>query len=67
MDYNRVRRLIGAEGTLEKRSTDPGGTVRDVYIWNNKDGSWARVYFVDDKVAEKDQNDLFENLGNEGK
>ena len=67
MDYNRIRRLIGADGTLETRNSFQDGTVRDVYIWKNKDGSWARVYFVDDKVTEKNQNNLFENLEKEGK
>jgi hypothetical protein len=64
MTYGQVADLLGAESSRQESTYDQGSseyvrpTLTAWHFWENEDGSFIKVGFIEKKVAEK----LSENL-----
>ncbi|USK43708.1 hypothetical protein [Cytobacillus oceanisediminis] len=62
MTYDEVVKIIGHEGTLE-RETKMSHATSTSYIWKNKDGSYAAIFFSDQNTGvPKVEDFIFSNL-----
>lgn len=64
MTTAQVREVLGAEADRQESTYSKGGseyvppTLTAWYIWENEDGSFIRLGFVDKKLAEMEAEDL---------